>query len=551
MRHRFVLVLVFVLTTSLVSALPGGAADGDGSISGVVTEDGTPPIVGAAVDLVDPASGITLASEATDGSGAYSFAGVADGDHLVKFSAGGYATEWFDNQRTINAADLITVSDGTAITDVDAALALGASVSGIVTDEVSGLGIPLVDVFVYDGDDQIVLGAATTDGVGAYLVSELPAGDLKIEFSESSGAHLSEWYDNKPYFESATRVPISAGGSATVDAALATGGWITGSVVDGTTDAALAGIAVTVFDPTGTVTIATESTDVSGTYAINVPAGDYIMSFSGDGLSYGTVWWHGMASQDQATEFTIVSGGIHDADEQMWPLGTISGSVVDSDAVPIEGAEVVVYDWDGSPGMGSQPVFVTDATGAYTATGIPDGDYFVQFAAVGYVVQWFDGAPDMASAAVVTVNPPGATITGVDAALDTPPDPVTNVSVPSVSGVAKVGELLSGDRGSWSGTEPISYAYQWLRCDSGGSSCVAVSGATGLSYLLVSGDAGSRFVFEVEASNVVNSVTERSAATAVIEVADVPPSVPPFKDTVGNIHLSAIEAIRAAGITKG
>jgi hypothetical protein len=73
-----------------------------------------------------------------------------------------------------------------------------------------------------------------------------------------------------------------------------------------------------------------------------------------------------------------------------------------------------------------------------------------------------------------------------------------------------------------------------------------------LSYAPVSGDVGSRIVFKVTASNVVNSLAKQSAATAVVQAADVPvPPLPPFKDTVGNIHLSAIEAIRAAGITRG
>ena len=45
-----------------------------------------------------------------------------------------------------------------------------------------------------------------------------------------------------------------------------------------------------------------------------------------------------------------------------------------------------------------------------------------------------------------------------------PDSPPVNSSPPVVSGVAQVGQSLSASPGSWSGTAPISYAYQWQRC---------------------------------------------------------------------------------------
>ena len=52
----------------------------------------------------------------------------------------------------------------------------------------------------------------------------------------------------------------------------------------------------------------------------------------------------------------------------------------------------------------------------------------------------------------------------------------SNTGLPVVSGVAEVGRTLSASSGSWSGTAPISYAYQWRRCDSAGGACVDVGG---------------------------------------------------------------------------
>src|SRR6267378_6550906 len=42
----------------------------------------------------------------------------------------------------------------------------------------------------------------------------------------------------------------------------------------------------------------------------------------------------------------------------------------------------------------------------------------------------------------------------------------TNTAVPSVAGTAETGSTLSGSPGSWSGTNPISYGYQWQHCTS-------------------------------------------------------------------------------------
>ena len=46
-----------------------------------------------------------------------------------------------------------------------------------------------------------------------------------------------------------------------------------------------------------------------------------------------------------------------------------------------------------------------------------------------------------------------------------------NTTPPSVSGTPRDGETLTADEGTWTGTDPITYAYQWQRCDGNGLNC--------------------------------------------------------------------------------
>jgi hypothetical protein len=100
----------------------------------------------------------------------------------------------------------------------------------------------------------------------------------------------------------------------------------------------------------------------------------------------------------------------------------------------------------------------------------------------------------------------------------------SNTSPPSISGTAQEAQTLSADAGSWSGTAPISYAYQWRRCDSGGASCADIGGATGSTYALVAADVGSTIRVVVTGSNSAGSSSASSAATAVVTAAAVAPS---------------------------
>src|SRR3954452_19005629 len=95
----------------------------------------------------------------------------------------------------------------------------------------------------------------------------------------------------------------------------------------------------------------------------------------------------------------------------------------------------------------------------------------------------------------------------------------TNVTPPSISGTPLDGHTLTVDPGTWSGTQPIDFGYQWQRCDADGSSCVDILGATGGSYTLVPGDIDHVIQVAVTATNVGGSAQSGSAQTAPAQAA--------------------------------
>ncbi|HWJ31182.1 MAG TPA: hypothetical protein VNR59_02475 [Gaiellaceae bacterium] len=102
---------------------------------------------------------------------------------------------------------------------------------------------------------------------------------------------------------------------------------------------------------------------------------------------------------------------------------------------------------------------------------------------------------------------------GSAAAATTPP---RNTVLPTISGTARQGEILTADQGTWSGTQPMTFSYQWRRCDTSGGSCSNIVGATSKTYTLTSVDVGNRLRVRVRASNSAGSSTAISPATAAV-----------------------------------
>jgi hypothetical protein len=96
------------------------------------------------------------------------------------------------------------------------------------------------------------------------------------------------------------------------------------------------------------------------------------------------------------------------------------------------------------------------------------------------------------------------------------PQAPANTVPPSISGAPQLGQTLTANPGSWTGPQPITLTYVWLRCDQFGGGCAVVNGAASQTYLLTSADVGHAMRVRVRARNDFGSTSATSVPTAAV-----------------------------------
>jgi hypothetical protein len=85
-----------------------------------------------------------------------------------------------------------------------------------------------------------------------------------------------------------------------------------------------------------------------------------------------------------------------------------------------------------------------------------------------------------------------------------------NTVAPVASGSPVVGQTLSVTDGTWTGTAPITFTYQWQRDNNGGGVYGDIGGATNNTYLLVNADLACNVRCVVTGTNTVSAVPANS-----------------------------------------
>ena len=124
---------------------------------------------------------------------------------------------------------------------------------------------------------------------------------------------------------------------------------------------------------------------------------------------------------------------------------------------------------------------------------------------------------------VTATNLAGSTAANTTATAQiTTPVPV-NSAVPTVSGSAIVGQVLTTTNGTWTNT-PTGFTYKWQTSANGTTGWTDISGATATTYTVVSGDANQFLRSVVTASNAGGAGTAANSA-ATSQVSAIGPDV--------------------------
>lgn len=256
------------------------------SISGTVTEEGSgEPIQGVIVRARDIYGRIQLQATTTI-TGAYTIGSVYPGDWVVNFTTNGnamttpYVGEIHDQANSFGAATILHVNTGEHMTGIDAELALGAEISGKVTDKASGDPLANTSVFIYPADDlSSNLASVQTNASGEYhFRAGFAPGNYLLFFT--SFDHESAWYDGVADDEDATPIALVGTQSRVVNISLTSiqplpEGKITGRITIASNGNPVPGARVT---PLGKGVYALDrvgTADAQGYYTLTVPVGVY------------------------------------------------------------------------------------------------------------------------------------------------------------------------------------------------------------------------------------------------------------------------------------
>jgi protocatechuate 3,4-dioxygenase beta subunit len=404
-------------------------AYGLGYVTGYVLDDFGAPVEGATVELYSLIFDFNVSRPLTftDETGFYRIAWLP-GDYTVRFNISDFGNDgldWTPDANYLgemyNWGEIVSLSPGVTVADIDTTLIPGGVVSGTITD---GSGAPMTNASatVY-ANDFTSPGTDATDAAGFYTIDRLRAGNFAVrQRNPGGGALINEWYDDRAGFAAADPVGVEAGVTTPgVDARLEERAWgtIQGHVTDGGGNP-VNNMVVAIADPMG-LTLWSTRTDSSGFYAITrVPTGSWKVYFNTTSLAIPhlvPMYYPGTRLLSDAALVTVQAGEITEGIDITLPFaGSISGQVLDTRG----SLTVIAFDTAAATfSRGVSPALPLTGPCPYTLNYLLPGTYKVMARPNQQgdrIPHWHPDAASYAAAGTVTVTA-GATTTGVDITL--------------------------------------------------------------------------------------------------------------------------------------
>jgi protocatechuate 3,4-dioxygenase beta subunit len=385
----------------------GATSVHSGTISGAVKDQDGQPVPSVFIDLYD-LSGEYYDYTATAADGSFFFDFLPAGDYYAHTdSVGDFADEWYDqvpgasddffyDPLAAGATPIEVTSRGDTL-DINFSLLPAAVASGYVTG--TG-GVSISNVYV---DAYLPTGmrfrSALTDEQGYYRIDGLPEDSYAIR-TDTQGAWKDEWHDGSDAFDELS--PVDSGVSpiaflsgienSDIDFQLDTGGVIEGTVIN-SSGASVSELYIDLYRQDG-VPLEFDRTGSAGQFRFGgLPAGSYYLGTAALG-NYIDLWYDQaimITPSDPAgdgAELIVLNENetLTGLDFLMEAGAEISGSVTGPDGAAVGGIFVDVYlensffDYT-----------VTDASGNYTLSALPDQTYYVKVDTLGeFLDVWYE-----------------------------------------------------------------------------------------------------------------------------------------------------------------
>ena len=288
-----------------------------GTVTGQVLDHNGAAQLGYCVDALD--AGKRLVARTTTGAGGtYTLQGIPAGNQRLFFhncndnTTINEAAEWFGDAASFALAPAINVSSGATVSNANAQLALGGQIDGSVTAQTGGAALENMCVTAFT-PDGIQIDGVKTNVAGNYLLRSLPAGQLRVRFTNCANTDFApEFYNDKPTLAAADGVAVTLGATTSgINAALATGGKIAGTVRDGS-GAPIANACVSVYGADGKRVNGLATSAADGTYTyVGLATGSYRVEFSlcgGFSTAIEREWYDDEGDLERAKPVNVTAG---------------------------------------------------------------------------------------------------------------------------------------------------------------------------------------------------------------------------------------------------
>jgi hypothetical protein len=278
-----------------------------GIISGKVTNLNNNPLSGIEVLAYNENSHLEYSY--SNENGFYSIKGLQLGQYKIKFDGNdlNYLSEWYNDQNSMETADVISIIIGQTVENVNASLQPGGSISGKVTD-FNGNPLSWIEVQVHDLNGNFIT-STSTDQWGMYAVNQLPSAQYKVLFAKLNSQYQSEWYNDQDSIENAERIGVIAGHAVeNINAQLKHLGIICGEVKDSTGNP-LSGITVSAYDENGNIVNSTMISNPMGVFHIGgLKTGAYRLKFEEWSNIYVAEWFNNKKTFETADAIFVEAG---------------------------------------------------------------------------------------------------------------------------------------------------------------------------------------------------------------------------------------------------